>query len=136
MFKLSTVTHKSLFIIPFTTVLLISSNANAEVYKWRDSKGIMQYSDNPPTDKKVKKASADDIVNSIQKKDLCVIPEQRLSQLTAKNKSQDKVETLGFFATEISSTTSTAAANFLNRFTGSNRAKLDAVVNATKEEDL
>ncbi len=73
MFKLSVETHKFLFIIPITASLLASQAADAKVYKWRDARGVVQYSDNPPV-KNAELATPSEVLNSIQAKDLCSAP--------------------------------------------------------------
>ncbi|WP_020168796.1 MULTISPECIES: DUF1996 domain-containing protein [Methylotenera] len=60
-----------LITIPLLT-LLASSQANAEIYKWRDSRGVTQYSDRPPVED-FSKLSRNELVNSLQTKDLCTV---------------------------------------------------------------
>lgn len=59
-----------LITIPLIT-LAASNFANAEIYKWRDSQGTTQYSDRPPVDS-FSKITRNELVNSLQTKDLCV----------------------------------------------------------------
>jgi len=67
-----TIRPKTLLItIPLLT-LLASSQANAEIYKWRDNRGVTQYSDRPPVDS-FSKLTPNEVVNSLQTKDLCTI---------------------------------------------------------------
>ncbi len=59
-----------LITIPLLT-LVANNYANAEVYKWRDNRGVTQYSDRPPVDS-FSKLTPNELVNSLQTKDLCV----------------------------------------------------------------
>jgi Domain of unknown function (DUF1996)/Domain of unknown function (DUF4124) len=59
-----------LLTIPSISMLLIGNSVNAEVYKWRDSRGIVQYSDKPPIGG-FTKTTKNEIVNALQKSDLC-----------------------------------------------------------------
>lgn len=56
--------------IPLLT-LAASNFANAEIYKWRDNRGVTQYSDRPPVDS-FSKITPNELVNSLLTKDLCV----------------------------------------------------------------
>jgi Domain of unknown function (DUF1996)/Domain of unknown function (DUF4124) len=55
------------------SLMLASSLANADIYKWRNNRGVIQYSDKPPV-AGFTKATQHEIVNSLQSKDLCVEP--------------------------------------------------------------
>lgn len=50
-----------------------SNNANADIYKWRNNRGIIQCSDKPPASG-FSKADRHEIVNSLQSKDMCAEP--------------------------------------------------------------
>ena len=66
-------THTLLMTIPLLT-LIAHDNAHAEIYKWRDNRGVTQYSDRPPINDSTKvsdKLTVNEIVNSLQTKDLC-----------------------------------------------------------------
>jgi len=60
-----------LITIPLLT-LLASNHVNAEIYKWRDNRGVTQYSDRPPVEN-FSKLSRNELVNSLQTKDLCTV---------------------------------------------------------------
>ena len=61
-------------IFVLTSVLvLFCTNSFAEVYKWRNTRGVVQYSDKPPLTG-FTKATRNDIVNALQSKDVCVLP--------------------------------------------------------------
>jgi len=79
MFKISRFTKQSLFVIPLATALLFSQASSAQVYKWRDARGVMQYSENPPV-ANATKATASELVNYFQKKDVCSLPEDDAKQ--------------------------------------------------------
>ncbi|HPV44023.1 MAG TPA: DUF4124 domain-containing protein, partial [Methylotenera sp.] len=58
------------FTLSAIAIAVTSSAAQAEVYKWRDARGVVQYSDKPPASG-FTKASQSEIVNALQKKELC-----------------------------------------------------------------
>ena len=61
-------------IFVLTSVLvLFCTNSIAEVYKWRNTRGVVQYSDKPPL-ASFTKATRNEIVNALQSKDVCVLP--------------------------------------------------------------
>ena len=71
MFKLNAQVF-NVFIL--TSVLtLFCTNSFAEVYKWRNTRGVVQYSDRPPL-AGFTKATRNEIVNALQSKDVCVLP--------------------------------------------------------------
>lgn len=77
MFSLSKLTQKSLFLIPIASALLANSElSTAQIYKWRDDMGRMQYSDMPPVNTNAKKATPNEVINFLQQKDLCTIPQK------------------------------------------------------------
>ncbi len=59
-----------LLTLPIITFVFSSTTTYAEIYKWRDNRGVIQYSDKPPASD-FTKASRSEIVNSLQKKDVC-----------------------------------------------------------------
>lgn len=89
-----------LLTIPSFAVLLTCNSVDAQVYKWRDSKGVVQYSDKPPVEG-FTKATRNEIVNALQKKDLCAVgpaDEKGKSALIAALKNPSTNEnTLNFF---------------------------------------
>ncbi len=89
-----------LLTIPSFAVLLTCNSVDAQVYKWRDSRGIIQYSDKPPVEG-FSKATRNEIVNALQKKDLCAVgpvDEKVKSALIAALKNPSSNEnTLNFF---------------------------------------
>ena len=66
-------TNKYVLVAPFILMSLTSHLANADIFKWKDNHGVTQYSDSPPTSGSVK-ASRNEVVNALQKKDLCAEP--------------------------------------------------------------
>jgi Domain of unknown function (DUF1996)/Domain of unknown function (DUF4124) len=53
----------------------VSVNADAQIYKWRDQRGIIQYSDKPPAAalSNIVQATRAEIINALQKKDVCTL---------------------------------------------------------------
>ena len=56
-----------------SVLTLFCTNSFAEVYKWRNTRGVVQYSDKPPL-ASFTKATRNEIVNALQSKDVCVLP--------------------------------------------------------------
>ena len=57
-----------------TAILVIfSTNTCAEIYKWRDARGITKYSDIPPPFA-FTKATRGEVINALQAKEVCVLP--------------------------------------------------------------
>ena len=50
-------------------LVLFSSSSVAEVYKWRNARGVVQYSDRPPLTG-FTKATRNEVVNALQSKDV------------------------------------------------------------------
>jgi Domain of unknown function (DUF1996)/Domain of unknown function (DUF4124) len=69
--------NKSLLFIALSSVgfisLIGSNTAHSEIYKWRDNRGVIQYSDKPPASG-FTKANRHELVNGLQVKDLCAEP--------------------------------------------------------------
>ncbi|MBC7756048.1 MAG: DUF1996 domain-containing protein [Bdellovibrio sp.] len=59
-------------------LVMISTNSVAEVYKWRNARGVVQYSDRPPL-AGFTKATRSEIVNALQTKDVCILPANNTS---------------------------------------------------------
>lgn len=76
MFKLLSVTKKTLFIIPLTVAMLFAQTVDAKLYKYRDERGTVRYSENPPANVEATPATPSEIVNNIQSKDLCAVPDK------------------------------------------------------------
>lgn len=74
--------------------LLASSNTYAEIYKWRDNRGVTQYSDRPPVSS-FSKLTSNELVNSLQTKDLCTVGPIKKS--VASNAAASAKENSGFF---------------------------------------
>ena len=74
-----------LLTIPSVAVLLTCNTVDAQVYKWRDNRGVIQYSDKPPV-AGFTKASRNEIVNALQKKDLCAEPTAKTAALASATK--------------------------------------------------
>ena len=67
-----------------TIALLLASNlATADIYKWRNNRGVIQYSDKPPASG-FSKADRHEIVNSLQSKDMCVEPTAKTAAAAVK----------------------------------------------------
>ena len=72
-----------------TSVFLLGSTlANAEIYKWRNNRGQIQYSDKPPVSG-FSKTDRHELVNSLQAKDLCVEPTAKTAATASANKRID-----------------------------------------------
>ncbi|MGZ8983194.1 MAG: DUF1996 domain-containing protein [Methylotenera sp.] len=41
------------YVVSLSSLAVVSSSSNAEVYKWKDAQGVIQYSDKPPITKKL-----------------------------------------------------------------------------------
>ena len=81
-----TLPHRTqIFTLSIATVaLLLASNlATADIYKWRNNRGVIQYSDKPPVSG-FTKASQHEIVNSLQLKDMCAEPTAKTAAAAAR----------------------------------------------------
>ena len=58
--------------VPLFALIAVSYPAHAEIYKWRDNRGVIQYSDRPPVES-FTKVTRDEMVNALQTKDLCAV---------------------------------------------------------------
>ena len=72
MFKLAFSQSKYLA-FALISMMLVSSYAYADIYKWRNARGVMQYSDKPPL-VSFTKATRSEIINALQSKDVCTVP--------------------------------------------------------------
>ena len=72
MFKLAFSKSKYLA-LALVFIMLVGSNAYADIYKWRNARGVMQYSDKPPL-VSFTKATRSEIINALQSKDVCTVP--------------------------------------------------------------
>lgn len=63
-------------------LVLFNTSSYAEIYKWRDARGITKYSDTPPPFA-FTKASRTEIVNALQAKDVCVLPNTKSTKSVA-----------------------------------------------------
>ena len=89
-----TLPHRTqIFTLSIATVaLLLASNlATADIYKWRNNRGVIQYSDKPPVSG-FTKASQHEIVNSLQSKDMCAEPNAKTAAAAAR-KIRDRKST-------------------------------------------
>jgi Domain of unknown function (DUF1996)/Domain of unknown function (DUF4124) len=79
--------YKSLLLIALCFVgfisLICSNAAHSEIYKWRDNRGVIQYSDKPPASG-FNKADRHEIVNALQVKDLCAEPTSKTAEAASK----------------------------------------------------
>ena len=64
MFKLAFSKSKYLA-LALVFIMLVGSNAYADIYKWRNARGVMQYSDKPPL-VSFTKATRSEIINTLQ----------------------------------------------------------------------
>lgn len=75
----------ALFIaVPLITLIAASHQAHAEIYKWRDNRGVIQYSDSPPVSNYTK-VTRNEMVNALQTKDLCTVGPIKKSVASTKN---------------------------------------------------
>ncbi len=79
--------QKLLLIMPVAAMLLPIPSAVAQIYKWRDNRGVMQYSDKPPVTNAAKATPAE-LVNSLQAKDLCAVPTKKCAVTATKASSK------------------------------------------------
>ena len=96
------------FTLSAIAIAVTSSAAQAEVYKWRDARGVVQYSDKPPASG-FTKASQSEIVNALQKKELCTTDPEKPA--TAKSKTSDKFSANISVPSRITSTTTATGAS-------------------------
>ena len=73
MIKRNKSAKKYALIAPLMLVSLTGQLAHADIFKWKDSHGVTQYSDAPPASNFIK-ATRNEVVNALQKKDLCAEP--------------------------------------------------------------
>ncbi len=70
--------------LPLLALIASSHQANAEIYKWRDDRGVTQYSDRPPVSS-FTKVTRNEMVNALQTKDLCTVGPIQKSVASTKN---------------------------------------------------
>ncbi|MES2547633.1 MAG: DUF1996 domain-containing protein [Pseudomonadota bacterium] len=58
--------------LPLFALIAASYPAHAEIYKWRDNRGVIQYSDRPPVES-FTKVTRNEMVNALQTKELCAV---------------------------------------------------------------
>ena len=51
--------------VPLFSLIAVSYPAHAEIYKWRDNRGVIQYSDRPPVEN-FTKVTRNEMVNALQ----------------------------------------------------------------------
>ena len=80
-------THLFTLSIATTAYLLVSNVniANAEIYKWRNERGVIQYSDKPPV-VGFTKINRNELVNALQAKDLCLEPTAKTAAASSNRK--------------------------------------------------
>ena len=108
--------------VPLFALIAVSYPAHAEIYKWRDNRGVIQYSDRPPVEN-FTKVTRNEMVNALQTKDLCAVgPIVKNSPISvASNQNAGAF----FFKFLRSSTTSTAPTTSTSLFkTSGSSAKL------------
>lgn len=84
MFKSIKYARNLVLATPVIILTLASYSAYADIYKWRDNHGVTQYSDRPPVSGLVK-ATRNEIVNALQKKELCAEPVAKTVVASTKN---------------------------------------------------
>ncbi len=103
-----------LITLPLLALLATSHQANAEIYKWRDNRGVTQYSDRPPASS-FKKVTRNEMVNALQTKDLCTVGPIQKSVASAKNLNTffgftvKKATTTNFFGIPVTQAASTSS---------------------------
>ncbi len=107
-----------ILVAPFIMVSLTSQLSHADIFKWKDSHGVTQYSDAPPVSSAVK-ANRHEVVNALQKKDLCVEPvAKKLVNFTSE-------ESINFLNTSFSGNLSNGNLG-KNSISGVNRSNVQA----------
>lgn len=102
--------------LALVTIALISTNAYADIYKWRNARGVVQYSDRPPL-ASFTKATRNEIINALQAKDVCILPNSLKGKAVA---SAASTQNNAFFgrsnsATNTVANNSSAITNIRNR---------------------
>lgn len=103
-----------LITLPLLALLATSHQANAEIYKWRDNRGVTQYSDRPPVSN-FTKVTRNEMVNALQTKDLCTVGPIQKSVASAKNLNTffgftvKKATTTNFFGIPVTQAASTSS---------------------------
>ena len=106
--------------VPLFALIAVSYPAHAEIYKWRDNRGVIQYSDRPPVES-FTKVTRNEMVNALQTKDLCAVgPIVKNSPINVASNQNAGAFFSKFFRL---STTSTAPTTSLFKTSGSS-AKL------------
>lgn len=85
--------HKATQISLILMLFGISYNLNADVYRWKDSKGIMQYSDRPPASI-ASKSSQDLLLKIVKNNNYCINPVVNKAAST----STEPLNGYGFFS--------------------------------------
>ncbi|MDO8962277.1 MAG: DUF4124 domain-containing protein, partial [Methylophilus sp.] len=96
------VTLSSLLLVALSS---FSNTSIADVYRWRDSKGVMQYSDRPPPTAKSKQSETI-LLNIIKNDSLCANPE-----LTKQSVNDNNPVALNFLFKRVSSDVAKQLAN-------------------------
>ena len=122
-------------VVTSLTLVLASNLARAEIYKWRNARGVIQYSDTPPI-AGASKVPRSEMVNVVQKKDVCSVSpantSTKKSNLMASvvlgvqslgSRVNDKVAGLGFDA--IGRGFNSLATNSFPSRSGANRQRFD-----------
>ena len=91
-------------------IMLMSSHAYADIYKWRNARGVMQYSDKPPI-VSFTKATRSEIIDALQSKSVCTVPNILQDKI---NVASARTENNAFFS------------GITNSVTNSNRQSLGA----------
>ena len=81
MFKSDIALKKRLVFLSALT-LLTSNNVFAEIYKWQNARGVIQYSDTPPPTSYTK-VTRNELLNAIQSKDVCTVSNTNTNKKTA-----------------------------------------------------
>ena len=108
--------------VPLFALIAVSYPAHAEIYKWRDSRGVIQYSDRPPVES-FTKVTRNEMVNALQTKDLCTVgPIVKNSPINVASNQNVGAFFSQFFKSSITSSTPTTASSLFK--TNTNAAKL------------
>ncbi len=82
-------------VLASTSLLLINTSSQAEIYKWTDAKGVTHYSAQKPTQQKIKSEDIGDKIRSAAGKHqaLSQKPAQASTQTTGKKSADGKTKT-------------------------------------------
>ena len=124
--------NRLVLLTPILLTTLTAELAHADIFKWKDKHGVTQYSDSPPVSGFIK-ATRNEVVNALQKKDLCAEPlAKKLVNFTSK-------ESANFFNTSFKNTTgrsTLSGANTSLLSSGSRKTNTLSTSNLTRNSTL